>query len=138
MNKLHINLNIDPPTVTAQQKKIRIVNGRPIFYYPNDVKRAKQLLYANLLIQRPQEPFECPVELRTIWRFRPGKTHKNNEWRSTKPDTDNLQKLLKDCMTDTGYWKDDALVVKETVEKYWSDTPGIEIEITALMHLRED
>ncbi len=41
-------------------------------------------------------------------------------------------------MTDTGYWKDDALVVKETVEKYWSDTPGIEIEITALMHLRED
>ena len=30
----------------------------------------------------------------------------------TKPDTDNLQKLLKDCMTKCGFWKDDAQVVR--------------------------
>lgn len=58
---------------------------------------------------------------------------KNGDWRVTKPDTDNLQKLLKDCMTKCGFWKDDAQVVRETVEKRWSDEPtGIYIEITEL------
>ena len=32
----------------------------------------------------------------------------DGEYRTTKPDTDNLQKLLKDCMTATGFWTDDA------------------------------
>lgn len=39
--------------------------------------------------------------------------------------TDNLQKLLKDVMTDLGFWKDDALVVSEHVEKFWAKVPGI-------------
>ena len=25
-------------------------------------------------------------------------------WKTSKPDTDNLIKMLKDCMTRTGYW----------------------------------
>jgi Holliday junction resolvase RusA-like endonuclease len=41
--------------------------------------------------------------------------------------------MLKDCMTDVGFWKDDAQVVKETVEKRWSDEPtGISIEMDKL------
>lgn len=43
--------------------------------------------------------------------FPRNKTHKHKEWRVTKPDTDNLQKMLKDCMTLTGFWNDDAQVV---------------------------
>ena len=36
-------------------------------------------------------------------------------------------------MTKCGFWNDDAQVVKETVEKRWTDEPkGIEIEITEL------
>jgi len=36
-------------------------------------------------------------------------------------------------MTEIGFWKDDAQVVKETVEKRWSDEPcGISIEIKML------
>ena len=51
----------------------------------------------------------------------------------TRPDTDNLQKLLKDCMTRCGFWKDDAQVVREIVEKRWSDEPtGIFVEIKSL------
>ena len=68
-----------------------------------------------------------------VWLFPKGKSHEHNEWRITKPDTDNLQKMLKDCMTEIGFWKDDAQVVKETVEKRWSDEPcGISIEIIVL------
>ena len=41
--------------------------------------------------------------------------------------------MLKDCMTRCGFWKDDAQVVREHVEKKWSEDPvGIEIEITEL------
>ena len=61
------------------------------------------------------------------------KSHRHGEWIKTKPDTDNLQKLLKDCMTQVGFWKDDAQVVSEKVQKRWSDEPtGIYIEIKEL------
>ena len=72
------------------------------------------------------------MELRTTWLFPIGKSHKSGEWRTTRPDTDNLQKMLKDCMTKCGYWKDDAQVVREIVEKKWAQAPGIHIEIKRL------
>ena len=36
-----------------------------------------------------------------------------------------MQKALKDIMTKLHFWKDDALVASEVVEKFWSDIPGI-------------
>ena len=126
-------LQIVPPTATAQEKQVRIVRGKPLFYDPEPVKNAKALLVAHLLSHRPTKPYVGAVSLSTIWLFPRGKSHKHGEWRVTKPDTDNLQKLLKDCMTRCGYWKDDAQVVRESVEKRWSDEPaGIYIEITPL------
>ena len=62
------------------------------------------------------------------WLFPKG-SHKNGEYRTTKPDTDNLQKMLKDCMTSLNFWEDDCLVVSEHVEKFWADLPGIYILI---------
>ena len=55
--------------------------------------------------------------------------HPDGSYRTTKPDTDNLQKLLKDCMTAEHFWTDDALVCSEITEKFWADTPGIWIHI---------
>ena len=126
-------LQIVPPTATAQEKKVTVVNGNPIFYDPAPVKAAKKLLTGSLIAHRPNEPLQGPVSLNVVWLFPRGKAHKHGEWRVTKPDTDNLQKLLKDCMTKCGFWKDDAQVVRETVEKRWSDEPaGIFIEVTEL------
>ena len=85
-----------PPTVTHQEKQVHVVNGKPKFYEPAELKAAK---------------------------------HKDGEPMANKPDTDNLQKLLKDCMTKVGFWKDDALVCREIVEKFWADIPGIYIRI---------
>ena len=47
----------------------------------------------------------------------------------TKPDTDNLQKLFKDCMTKLGFWKDDARVASEIAEKFWSEVVGIYVRV---------
>ncbi|MBP3805848.1 MAG: RusA family crossover junction endodeoxyribonuclease [Oribacterium sp.] len=122
-----------PPTATAQEHSVKVVNGRPVFFDPPNVKEAKKLLMGQLIKNRPVEPIEGAVQLTVMWLFPKGKSHKNGEWRTTRPDTDNLQKLLKDCMTKTGFWKDDAQVVSERVEKRWSDEPtGIYIEIEEL------
>ena len=126
-------LQIKPPTATAQEKQVRIVKGRPLFYDPAPVKEAKRLLTAHLLPHRPDRPLGGAVSLSTVWLFPKGKSHRHGEWRTTRPDTDNHQKLLKDCMTRCGFWKDDAQVVRESVEKRWSDEPcGIYIEVNSL------
>jgi len=126
-------LLMEPPTVTAQQAKVAVVRNRPMFYKPEKVKTARQMLIRHLKPFKPPSPYEGAIELHVVWLFPKGKSHKHNEWRITKPDTDNLQKMLKDCMTDVGFWKDDAQVVKETVEKRWSDEPtGISIEMDKL------
>lgn len=126
-------IQIKPPTATAQEKQVRVVRGKPIFYDPAAVKAAKKLLTAHLMVRRPDKPMKGAVSLSTVWLFPKGKSHRHGEWRITKPDTDNLQKLLKDCMTRCGYWHDDAQVARETVEKRWSDEPtGIYINVELL------
>lgn len=120
-----------PPTVTHQEKQVRVVNGKPVFYEPAELKNARAKLRANLASQKPLSPYDRPVELVVTWCFPRGK-HRDGEYRTTKPDTDNLQKLLKDCMTDVGFWKDDCLVCREIVEKFWAEIPGIYIRIEEL------
>lgn len=119
-----------PPTVTAQEHKVTMINGKPVFYDTPEIKNVKEKLIAHLVKHKPRCMYESGIRLTVKWLFpyMKGK-HKNGEYRITKPDTDNLQKLLKDCMTKCGYWKDDALVCSEIVEKFWADTPGIYIRI---------
>lgn len=125
---MHFFLHLEPPRATAQEHKVTVRNGKPCFYDPPAVARAKALLTANLARYIPPEPYEHGVRLVVKWCFPRGK-HKDGEYKETKPDTDNLQKMLKDCMTRLHYWKDDALVVSEIVEKFWAEVPGIYIEI---------
>lgn len=126
-------LAMNPPTATAQEKEVRVIKGKAVFYDPEQVIDAKQLLIGHLSRNKPDKPLEGPVSLRVIWLFPKGIKHKNGEWRITKPDTDNLQKLLKDCMTKCRFWLDDAQVCREIVEKRWSAEPaGIYIEIEPL------
>lgn len=135
---MKIFLLLDPPTVTAQESKVAVVKNKPIYYKPEKVKEAKQVLIKHLKPFKPEVALDGPIRLDVIWRFPKGKRHKHFEWRVTKPDTDNLEKMLKDCMSEVGFWKDDAQVVVEHVEKVWSDEPtGIAIEINVLEKLKE-
>lgn len=135
---MRIFLLIDPPTVTAQESQVAVVRNKPVFYKPEKLKEAKREIIKHLMPFKPYKPYEGAIELHVVWLFPKGKRHKHNEWRITKPDTDNLEKLLKDCMTQVGFWKDDAQVVKEVVEKRWSDEPtGISIQIDTLPKIME-
>lgn len=121
-----------PPTITYQQHRVSVKNGKPNFYDGVEVKNAREKLIAHLSRHTPKAQYKRGVRLITKWCFPKGSKHKNGEYRITKPDTDNLQKLLKDCMTNCGFWKDDALVASEIIEKFWADIPGIFIRIEEL------
>lgn len=120
-----------PPTCTHQEKQARIRNGKPVFYEPQELKTARLKLMGHLSRHRPEFPYEAGVRLMVKWCFPKGK-HQDGEYRVTRPDTDNLQKLLKDCMTAAGFWKDDCLVASEIVEKFWAEIPGIYIRVEEL------
>lgn len=120
-----------PPTCTHQEKQVHVVKGKPIFYDPPEVNAARLKLAGYLAKHKPIRRYECGVRLLVKWCFPRGK-HKDGEYRTTKPDTDNLQKLLKDCMTAAGFWKDDALVASEIVEKFWAEIPGIYVKVEEL------
>lgn len=120
------------PTTTHQQKQVTVKNGKPIFYEPPDLVAARAKLTAHLGPNTPEKKFTGPVRLIAKWCFPLSGKHKDGEWKATKPDTDNLQKLLKDCMTSLEFWTDDALVASEIAEKFWAKVPGIYIRIEEL------
>lgn len=124
-----------PPTVTHQEKQIHVVQGKPFPFEPPELRDAREKLTAHLARYRPAKPMNCGVRLTVKWLFKDhsGK-HKDGEYRITKPDTDNLIKLLKDCMTKLGFWTDDARVASELNEKFWvvESPSGIYIKIEEL------
>ena len=121
-----------PPTVTAQEHKVTVVNGKPRFYDPPELKVARSKLTGALAYHRPDTPLSGPLRLVVKWCF-PASRHLDGQYKDTRPDTDNLQKLLKDCMTTCGYWRDDAQVASEISEKFWATVPGIYIKVEELL-----
>lgn len=104
-----------------------MINGhwQAVSYLPKKLKDTKKLYMDALSDYAPAQPLDCPIWLHVWWGFPCGKSHKPGEYKTTKPDTDNLMKLFKDCMTATGYWVDDSRVVIETAVKAWTDDPCI-------------
>lgn len=120
------------PTATHQMKKVRVVDGKPSFYEPPEVKKTRATLLAAVYPHKPLVPIEGAVRLLVKWCFPISGKHKDGEYKTSKPDTDNLQKMLKDVMTDAGYWKDDAQVASEIVEKFWAEVSGVYIRVEEL------
>jgi Holliday junction resolvase RusA-like endonuclease len=126
---------IIPPTTTFQQKEVTVTWNKkkkkhiPRFYESAELKAARAKLTAHLAKHVPKQKYTSAVRLVTKWLFPITRDRKDGQYKDTKPDTDNLQKLLKDIMTGLGFWTDDALVASEITEKFWAETPGIYIRI---------
>lgn len=129
-----------PPTTTQQEHKVMVNKrtGKIQFYDPPALKSARAQLMDRVGRYAPAEPFSGPLQLITKWIW-PMDLDKEQMlsvidpdryvWKTTKPDTDNLIKMLKDCMTRTGYWKDDAQVASEVTEKFLAHRPGIYVKV---------
>lgn len=127
-----IHLHLDPPTTTYQQKKVAFNGGRPFVYESDNLKRTRQLYMTMLGNRRPSEPMRGALRVSVDWRFKSNdaKRHADGSWRTSRPDIDNLNKLLLDCMTRSAFWIDDSQIVQLECSKSWSvDNPGITIVI---------
>ena len=121
----------DPPRATAQERKVRVSGGRPMMYDPDSVLMARQVLCLWLSQHKPVRPLTGPVRLECHWMFR-ARSARPGTWKYTRPDVDNLMKLMQDCMTKTGFWEDDSQIVDLRVTKSWQSVPGIRVTIEEL------
>lgn len=126
---MNFTLEIAPPRTTAQQKGERIIwtgQGPQIMHYEKETVKNVRRIYAEALTPyKPEKPIEGPVELKIVWRYKKNKAG----WKTTRPDLDNMEKLLLDTMTQVGFWLDDAQVVMKATAKTWSKDMGIDIEV---------
>ena len=117
------------PTVTFQAHRPTVGrDGQMTVYEPPRLAAARAKITDALAQHKPAKKLAGPLHLHVVWCFRSDK-HPDGAWRDTRPDTDNLQKMLKDCMTRVGFWNDDEQVCSELIEKRW--VRGIEAGGTA-------
>lgn len=90
----------------------------------------------------PEEPYECPVKVHMEFRFERPSNHytskgeltksakRDKMFHTQKPDFDNLEKAVSDCLTELGFWRDDTQVVEWSGSKQWVSTmPGMFLKI---------
>lgn len=129
--KCAIYLPINPPTATSQMKGARVVHGRIHFFEKKEVAQAKAILKDELLKFVPDEPIKGPVRIDVTFAFGTKDKKKiRGEFRTTRPDLDNLFKGLADCLTDLGFWEDDSQIVSLMLRKLWVPVEDAHLSIT--------
>lgn len=136
-------LHCTPPNGTHQSTSMILKNpktGKPFVGKKSsgEGRRIQDLYLALLLGHTPSAPLQGSLQLHVgmVYPWRKSEPKKNRLpgflWKDTKPDADNLVKMLKDCMTRLRFWQDDAQVARLTVDKGWGDTVGIWIKLAPL------
>ncbi len=131
-------INCIPPKHTAQASNtiLKTKDGR---YFvgkksSSNAKQAQNELMWLFNSHKPPQPISEPISLEVKWVYPFRKTEpKKNRIEGlpcvTRPDCDNLCKMLLDVMTRLGFWVDDSIIYDLHFIKFYSDNPRIEIEI---------
>lgn len=117
------------PKGTHQMKQVNF-KSRTI-YDAESVQQARKLYMNRLLPLIPEKPLEGALRLVTKWCYPIG-DHQQGTYKTTRPDTDNLIKLFKDCLMAAGFFYDDAQIASEITEKFWAEPCGIYVELYGL------
>ena len=113
-----------------------VAKGRPRVtrthaFTPKKTKLAQQIIRNEVEMHCSDDPLwpfgiDSAIWLDVTFIFqRPKRLLRNKDpdsrmWKTTKPDLDNLLKLVKDAINDSGWWCDDKCVQKVTMEKLWA------------------
>ena len=140
--KHHAVVKCNPPKST-HQASLRIIkkkNGKSFIgkYDSSKAKTAKNLMMTLFSTHRPPKAFDGPIKLEVVWCYPWRKAEpKNNRvngflYCDTRPDCDNLCKMLQDTLTALNYYRDDSQVAVLVFTKMWGDEPRIEVTISSL------
>ncbi|WP_289965328.1 RusA family crossover junction endodeoxyribonuclease [Faecalibaculum rodentium] len=129
MNEIYIVIPGEPYRKT-HQSGTHIGQGRT--YKDAGLREVESRLMEALKPYVPSAPWNGPIQLAVNFGYETRNVLKDREPKITKPDTDNLMKTLKDCMTACGFWWDDAQVAEEFASKFWTIQPHITIVVSKM------
>lgn len=134
VDALDIRLQVVPPSVTAQQKRLVVVGGRPVFFHGSRMRAEQATWEALLTPYRPEMPFSGPVSLSIclVYPHRKATPKRDQERlipKVSKPDGANACKHLEDVLVRMRFIEDDMLVSRLVVEKWWGPESAVGIRI---------
>lgn len=113
------------PRTTHQQRGVKVVNGKPMFYTKTKVQEIERLYNFMFHTYRPPQMMTGAVRVKITFFYPAKKPHKHGEPKATRPDLDNMAKLLIDCATRSGYWRDDGQIADLRIIKAYDRQCGI-------------
>lgn len=126
MKEFDILLTMDQiPAGTAQMKRANFRNGT--FFEGQKLKEARKFYSEALAPFVPSNPLDGPIAVSLSFCYAIKDKKKKGKWKTTKPDCDNLVKLILDCMTNLGFWHDDAQIARLVIRKTYSCKDRAEI-----------
>ncbi len=115
----------NPPKSTAQQRQFF---GKGKTALTPAAKKASATWQAIVEQHKPIQPLSGPLEVKlAVSWFKKGLSE--GEPRITKPDVDNLAKLILDAMTKAGYWLDDKQVYNLNIAKFDGPISGLAVTV---------
>ena len=131
-------VDCSPPRTTKQHARVvKLKSGRSRCFQPARVTAAQENVLALFLPYAPSTPFVGPlrVKLELVYPWRKNEPKKNRKssrrWKNSRPDLDNLAKLILDALTPK-FFIDDSQVCAMSYTKQWGDQPGIGLSIPRL------
>jgi Holliday junction resolvase RusA-like endonuclease len=128
---IRATINGQPSTVTAQQKGVCVVNGKPVFYTKKKVANAQRSIVAHLAPARPAKPMTGNIAMTLIWTFAHPKGSKQKGdtiWHNKRPDLDNLVKGVLDALKPAGWIEEDARICALLAMKQYGPAPMLIVE----------
>jgi Holliday junction resolvase RusA-like endonuclease len=137
---MELYLPIDPADIpSAQQKGVMVRYGRVMFYEKSNVTKARNALINALKNCSNGETINClpAYSCLIVYVYKP-KTLKRKDFgkpKTTRPDVDNITKLVLDAITDSHIaWMDDGQVTTLAMRKRYAEddeAPFVYINIDA-------
>ena len=127
------------PKATAQQKGVMIVNGKPRFFKRARIRAAERSILELLIAHKPANfhRLDGPVShsISLEWPYRASERRYIVNTGApvphiTRPDLDNLAKMVLDGLTTIGAWQDDSQVWQLSIMKRWAREGMIYIAAT--------
>lgn len=128
MDKIEFFMAMNPPTITQQAHRFK---GK-VMYEDQRLRNARMKIRDHLVPYVPPDKFDGPLRLTVKWCFPLIKGKTDGQYKHTKPDTDNLNKMLKDEMEHLGFYANDSRIASEIIEKFWAERPGIYVRLEKL------
>ena len=138
---LHLTIRFFVPGAPRGKQRARVVAGGAHSYTPKEtVERERQIAWEGKKAMAGRPLFEGPVMLTVSAAYvHPAswsaKKKAATYWKTTKPDIDNIVKLVKDALNRVA-WQDDAQVAVVRQRKHYTknfDDEGLTISIQPLV-----